>query len=136
MRTRAYRPEVPDCLEDRLLLSSVAGLSADPIVLTRREFNLIPERIQTGFQLARRDGSIHHLHEEILDAVVNIPFGRVDGLAVSINGILNEDAARPLRQSPPRPQLGPQRRDRRDPCGRGGPDSGRRYRRAVIAAEC
>ena len=88
MRTRAYRPEVSDCLEDRLLLSSVAGLSADPIVLTRREFNLIPERIQTGFQLARRDGSIHHLHEEILDAVVNIPFGRVDGLAVSINGIL------------------------------------------------
>ena len=50
MRTRAYRPEVPGCLEDRSLLSSVAGLSADPIVLTRREFNLIPEQIQEAFQ--------------------------------------------------------------------------------------
>jgi hypothetical protein len=89
MRTRAYRPEVPGCLEDRSLLSSVAGLSADPIVLTRREFNMIPEQIQAAFQYSRRNGDIPHLHDEILDAVVNIPFGRVDGLAVSINGILN-----------------------------------------------
>ena len=50
MRTRAYRPEVSGCLEDRSLLSSVAGLSADPDVLTRREFNLIPEQIQEAFQ--------------------------------------------------------------------------------------
>ena len=89
MRMRAYRPEVPGCLEDRSLLSSVAGLSADPIVFTRREFNLIPEEIQAAFQFSRRNGDFPHLHEEILDAVVNIPFGRVDGLAVSINGILN-----------------------------------------------
>ena len=89
MRTRAYRPEVSGCLEDRSLLSSVAGLSADPIVFTRREFNLIPEQIQEAFQSARRVGDFTDLHDEILDAVVNIPFGRVDGLAVSINGILN-----------------------------------------------
>jgi hypothetical protein len=89
MRMRAYRPEVPGCLEDRSLLSSVTGLSADPIVLTRSEFNLIPEEIQEAFQSSRRNGGFPHLHEEILDAVVNIPFGRVDGLAVSINGILN-----------------------------------------------
>jgi hypothetical protein len=90
MRTRAYRPEVPGCLEDRSLLSSVAGRSADPIVFTRREFNLIPEQIQSAFQFTRRNGDIPHLHDEILDAVVNIPFGRVDGLAVSINGILDK----------------------------------------------
>jgi hypothetical protein len=90
MRTRAYRPEVPGCLEDRSLLSSVAGRSADPIVFTRREFNLIPEQIQSAFQFSRRNGDIPHLHDEILDAVVNIPFGRVDGLAVSINGILDK----------------------------------------------
>ena len=89
MRTRAYRPEVPGCLEDRSLLSSVTGRLADPIVFTRREFHLIPERIRAAFQLSRRNGDIPHLHEEILDAVANIPFGRVDGLAVSINGILN-----------------------------------------------
>ena len=39
--------------------------------------------------MSRRDGDVPHLHDDILDAVVNIPFGRVDGLAVSINGILN-----------------------------------------------
>ncbi len=89
MRMRAYRPEVPGYLENRSLLSSVAGLSVDPMVLTRREFNLIPEQIQAAFQMSRRDGDFPHLHDDILDAVVNIPFGRVDGLAVSINGILN-----------------------------------------------
>jgi hypothetical protein len=89
MRTRAYRLEVPGCLEDRSLPSSVAAPSAEPIILTRREFNLIPEQIQAAFQSARRNGGIAELHDEILDAVVVIPFGRVDGLAISINGILN-----------------------------------------------
>ena len=88
MRTRAYRPEVSGCLEDRSLLSSVAGLSADPIVFTRREFNLIPEQIQEAFQSSRKVGDFTDLHDEILNAIVNIPFGRVDGLAESINGIL------------------------------------------------
>ena len=90
MRTRAYRPEAPACLEDRSLLSSVGGMSADPIVLTRREFNMIPEQIQAAFQSARRNGGIAELHDEILDAVGNIPFGRVDGLGVAITGILNK----------------------------------------------
>ena len=91
MRKRAYRPEVPPgCLEDRSLLSGVAGRSADPIVFTRREFNMIPERIQEAFQFSSRNGDISHLHVEILDAVANIPFGRVDGLGVAITGILNK----------------------------------------------
>jgi hypothetical protein len=89
MRMRAYHPEVIGYLEDRSLLSSVAGLSADPIVLTRREFNMIPEQIQDAFYVFRQGYGVPQLHVDILDAVVNIPFGRVDGLAVSINGILN-----------------------------------------------
>jgi hypothetical protein len=88
MRTRAYRPEVSGSLEDRSLLSSVAGLSADPIVLTRSEFNLVPERIQEAFYTFRKGFGVSELHDDILNAIVNIPFGRVDGLAKSINGIL------------------------------------------------
>jgi hypothetical protein len=89
MRTRAYRPEVPGCLEDRSLLSGVAGLSAEPGVLTRRRFNTVAEQIQLGFQLFARDRVVSHLGDEIYDVAVLIPFGRVDGLGVSINRILN-----------------------------------------------
>jgi hypothetical protein len=89
MRTRAYRPEVPGYLEGRSLLSGVAGLAADPIVLPRRQFNLVPERIQSAFQLFRQGYGVAHLHDEILDAVAWIPYGRVGGLAASINVILS-----------------------------------------------
>jgi hypothetical protein len=89
MYTRVYRPEAPACLEDRSLLSSVASLPADPAVLSRRQFNLVPEQIQSAFHLFRQGYGIAELHDEILSAVVGIPYGRVDGLAVSINRILN-----------------------------------------------
>ena len=89
MRKRAYRPEVPGCLENRSLLSGVAGLSAHPIVLTRRQFNQVPERIQLAFHLFRQGNGVAHLHGDILSAVAIIPFGRVDGLGASINGILS-----------------------------------------------
>lgn len=134
MRKRAYCPEVPGCLENRSLLSGVAGLSAHPIVLTRRQFNQVPERIQTAFHLFRQGNGISHLHDDILSAVAIIPFGRVDGLGASINGILGR-MQHDMRRSPRRRQHGPQRLDRRSPCGCAGPGAGRRYRRAVIAAE-
>jgi len=85
MRTRAYRPEVSGCLENRSLLSGVAGLSADPIVLTRREFNQVPEQIRSAFQEFRQGFGIAELHDDILDAVVVIPYAQADGLGVSIN---------------------------------------------------
>jgi hypothetical protein len=88
MRTRAYRPEVSGCLENRSLLSGVAGPSSVPIVLTRREFNQVPEEIQSAFQEFRQGFGIEELHDEILDAVVTIPFGQADGLGVSITRIL------------------------------------------------
>ena len=90
MRTRAYRPEVPVCLEDRSLLSGVAGLSADPVVLPQRRFNFVGEHMQQGFVLFARDRDVIQLRGEIIDDVaVMIPFGRVDGLGVSINRIVN-----------------------------------------------
>jgi hypothetical protein len=88
MRTRAYRPEAPGCLEGRSLLSGVAGHLADPIVLTRREFNYVPEQIQEAFLDFRQGSGISELRNEISDAVVAVPFGREDGLAASIDGIL------------------------------------------------
>ena len=88
MRKRAYRPEVPGCLEGRSLLSGVAGHSADPTVFTRREFNYVPEQIQEAFHLFRQGSGISELHDEINEATVAVPFGRQDGLAASINGIL------------------------------------------------
>jgi hypothetical protein len=89
MRTRAYRPEVPGCLEDRTLLSGVAGLSADPVVLTHRRLNFVIERIGQGFELGARYGDVIHLRNEIDDVVVLIPFERVDGLDATIDRIVN-----------------------------------------------
>jgi hypothetical protein len=88
MRTRAYRPEVPGCLENRSLLSGVAGMSADPIVLTRREFNLVPEEIRSAFEDYRQGFGIEKLHNDILDAVAPIPYAQADGLGSSITRIL------------------------------------------------
>jgi hypothetical protein len=88
MRTRVYRPEVPDCLENRSLLSGVAATSADPIGLTRREFNTVPEQIRSAFLEFRQGFGIEELHDEILDPVSSIPYGQADGLGSSITRIL------------------------------------------------
>jgi hypothetical protein len=88
MRTRVYRPGVPDCLENRMLLSAVAATSADPIVLTRREFNLVPEQIRSAFQEYREGFGIEELHNEILDPVSSIPYAQAHGLGSSITRIL------------------------------------------------
>ena len=88
MRTRVYRPEVPDCLENRSLLSAVAAASAGPSLLTRREFNLVPEEIRSAFQEFRLGFGIEELHDEILDAVASIPYGQAVGLGSSITRTL------------------------------------------------
>jgi hypothetical protein len=92
MPKRAYRPEISCGLENRSLLSgfAAAGLSAHPIVITRAQFNLVPEEIQSAFHEFRQGFGMAELHEEIFDDIVNIPFARVDGLAESVNGILNK----------------------------------------------
>ena len=88
MRKRVYRPGVPDCLENRSLLSAVAATSADPMVFTRREFNLVPEEIRSAFQEYRQGFGIEELHNEILDPVSSIPYAQADGLGSSITRIL------------------------------------------------
>ncbi len=90
MRTRAYRPEVLTCLEDRSLLSGLGKPSADPVVLSRRQLVRVAEHMESSFLLFSLDRlSFPHLRHQISDVAVMIPFGRVDGLGVSINRILN-----------------------------------------------
>jgi hypothetical protein len=88
MRTRAYRPEVPVCLEDRSLLSGLAGPSADPVLFSRHRLSFIVEQMQGGFDAFARYRDVSLLHGGIDDAVVMMPFGRVDGLRASIFRIL------------------------------------------------
>ena len=89
MRTRAYRPEVPGCLEDRSLLSGVAGHPAQPVVFSHSQFNLYAERMRAGFDLYVRYRDVVQLHNVIDDTVVMIPFGGVDGLEKKIDGIVD-----------------------------------------------
>jgi hypothetical protein len=89
MRTRAYRPEVPICLEDRSLLSGVAGLSAHPVVFSQRRFIFILQHMRSGFDLFARYRDLSQIPSEVNDVIVMIPFGRADGLGVSINRIVN-----------------------------------------------
>lgn len=89
MRTRAYRPEVPGCLEDRTLLSGSARPKAGPVVLSSARLGFAIERIHEEFQLAAQDRDVSDLRRQIRDYVVIIPFGRADGLGVAIRRTLD-----------------------------------------------
>jgi hypothetical protein len=89
MRTRAYRPEAPACLENRALLSAAAGPPADPVVLSLRRFNFVLEHSREAFDLFRRYRDVIQLRDEVDDVVVQIPFEGVDGLGDSIDRIVN-----------------------------------------------
>jgi hypothetical protein len=88
MLTRVYRPEAPVSLEDRSLQS---GLS-QPVVLLHRQLNMILDHMRNGFVLFTRYHDLGQVHSEIEDVVVNIPFGRQDGLDVSIDRIVDNMA--------------------------------------------
>jgi hypothetical protein len=88
MRTRAYRPEIPRCLEDRSLLSGVAGPSADPVVFSRHRLSFIVDHIQDGFAEYARTRDPVLLHDEIYGVIVMLPFGRVDGITGKIDRIV------------------------------------------------
>jgi hypothetical protein len=89
MRRPAYRPEVLGCLEDRSLLSAVAGPSADPVIFSRHRLSFIVQHIQQGFDLFARYHSASLILSEIDDVVVMIPFGRADGVRGSLDRIVN-----------------------------------------------
>jgi hypothetical protein len=101
VRSRAFRPEAPGCLDDRSLLSGVAGLSADPVVLPMRRLLFVQDQIREAFVLFARhiepvDASrnespgddIPHLLDEIHYLGRMIPFGQVDGLGVASTRIV------------------------------------------------
>jgi hypothetical protein len=88
MRSRAYRPEAPDCLETRSLSSVAAGLPADPVVVTRHQLNLVARQVRTGFDMYGRYHDLSQVRTEIDEVIVLIPFQRVDGLGQSIDRIL------------------------------------------------
>ena len=89
LRSRAFRPEVPDCLEGRSLQSVAAGLPAHPVVLLNRKLNFAINHMQNGFVLFGRHHALSQLHHEIDDVIVTIPFERLDGLDVSIDRIVD-----------------------------------------------
>lgn len=90
MRTRAYRPEALVGLEDRSLLSGAGGLSADPVAISRRRLAKVADHVESSFLLFSLNRlSFPHMHQQIRDVAVMIPFGRVDGLGASINRILD-----------------------------------------------
>ena len=88
MRTRAYRPEAPGCLEGRSLLSGVAGPSADPVIFSRHRLSFIVQHMQQGFDVYARYRDVSLIHNEVDDVVVMLPFGRADGVRGSIDRIL------------------------------------------------
>lgn len=89
MRRRAFRPEVPGCLEGRSLLSGVSGLSAHPVVLSQRRLNFVLERIGEGFDLYGRYRDPIQLRDHIDNLVVIIPYQHVDGLDASLDRIVD-----------------------------------------------
>ncbi|MDR3639471.1 MAG: hypothetical protein P4L84_37065 [Isosphaeraceae bacterium] len=88
MRSRAYRPEAPGCLEDRSLLSAATGPSTDPVVISGRQFSGIIDDMQNDFERFAGSQNLSRLRMQLQADAVLIPFGRVDGLGVSINRIL------------------------------------------------
>lgn len=90
MRRRAFRPEVPCSLEGRVLLSGAGGLSTDPVILSARRFTWVGQQIVSSFWIFKRHRNIEDLRSSIADVVVVIPFGRVDGLGVTMNRVVTE----------------------------------------------
>ncbi len=89
MHPRAYRPEVPVCLEDRSLQSGFAVRPAHPVVLLHRQLNFVITHMQNGFVLFSRFHDVAQVRREINDVVVMIPFQRLDGLDVSLDRVVD-----------------------------------------------
>ena len=96
MRRRAFRPEVPGRLEDRSLLSGVAGLPGGPVVLSIPQLNQQIEHMQSSFAYFSRYREIPHLLNELHDDAEMIPFSRADGLDESIDDIVERIKIAPI----------------------------------------
>jgi hypothetical protein len=85
MRTRAYRPEVVACLENRTLLS---GAASHPVVLPFHRLNFVATQMRAAFRAFTQNYNIPSLRSDIADVGVLLPFAQVDGLGVKLNAIV------------------------------------------------
>lgn len=90
MHRRAFRPEASHLLEDRSLMSGMGRPSADPVVIRTARINGIYDQIQLSFKLYLRQRDFDRLGEIIQPVAVLVPFGRQDGLNVSISEALDQ----------------------------------------------
>ena len=90
MRTRAYRPEVPGCLEGRLLLSGVAGRPAAPVVLPGHQFKSFVVHVDAEFDIFRHAKDKASLIDGLKNLTPLIPFARADGLPAKLNHIVDQ----------------------------------------------
>lgn len=90
MRTRAFRPEVSDCLEGRLLMSGVAGRPADTYVFTGRQFKVFAVHLQIEFDIYTHIKDIDHLRNGLDDLIPLIPYARADGLHAKVEHIVGQ----------------------------------------------
>ena len=93
MRKRAFRPEVPGCLENRSLLSGLAGRPKHPpVVFSHQRLARAIGQVNDGFDVFTQHHDVSQLRFELnrASAVALVPFGRIDGLRVSYNRIINK----------------------------------------------
>ena len=108
MRARAFRPEAPGCLETRALLSGTAGHLPHPVKIPDRAIAKIDQQIRQGFHLFIRDRNVDGMLDEIYDGAVLIPYGKADGLGVTIRRRV-EQMQRDIDAGVPHPVIRAQR---------------------------
>ena len=84
MRRRAYIPAAPVVLEGR------AVPSGGPIHLSGLRFDLTLARVKADFEQYSLSGDLGRLRVQLAGLAKSIPFGRSDGLGVTVNGILGQ----------------------------------------------
>lgn len=95
MRGRAYRPVISDSLEDRALLSGAAVRPHGPAYLSHKTLDKVVGHTLLAFRIFVKDSapthpySDEHLRESISNVAVMIPYGKVDGLGIKINDIID-----------------------------------------------
>jgi len=76
-------------LEGRSLLSGVAALSADPVVVSRRQFHQTIVHIQFAFGEFTPFRVAYVLRDDLHNVAKPVPFGRVDGLDETIDRVVD-----------------------------------------------
>ena len=106
MRRRAFTPDALGRLEDRVVLSHVAGLSQGPVELSDLRFNMAIGLVKKDFELFATSGDLERLRAMLAEHTKGIPFHQVDGLGTKVDAILVQmqsdiasEAPRPISTS-------------------------------------